>query len=64
MKILKKGNIAMKFICTNCDTIFEANKEECRVVVHTSLQDVSFDNYDYKVACPCCGKIVYHIINQ
>lgn len=64
MKILKKGSTAMKFICNKCNTIFEAEKEECKPVVHTAIQRGTYDNYDYKVGCPLCGATVFHVIGQ
>lgn len=60
MKIIKRGNTAMKFICNKCGTIFEAEKEECKPVCHTGLQPVTLQAYNYKIKCPVCDNIVYH----
>ena len=59
IKILKKSP-AIRFMCPTCETVFEADKDECKEV-HGRNRHIN--HLDYKIGCPECGCTVYHKMN-
>lgn len=57
MKIIKPGRIdsgEVRFLCTVCGCVFEANRHEYR-----REYDQKEDETFLAVTCPCCEKTVY-----
>ena len=59
MKIIKDGNIdreTKRFTCKKCGCVFEADKDEYRLVTSTAHQ---YDGIEAVCDCPCCDANVY-----
>ena len=59
MKIIKEGirpTITKRFICKNCDCIWEAEKREYNVTSHLGMIHDGLKAYN--MWCSCCGAFV------
>lgn len=57
MKIIKEGNLnklmrVKRFVCSHCDCIFTANKDEY-------IAGSQYNEEYYYCKCPCCGYNAY-----
>ena len=57
MKIIKQGNLdklmkVKRFVCSYCDCIFTANKDEYTI-------GSQYNEEYYYCKCPCCGNNAY-----